>query len=303
LAKVALHLSDGLLEHKSFPKPLDHSKLQDYVHDITDLVDFVFGYLNDDLECIQSSVEKYFYSRQWMAGLDLNLSQVSWTHKTSETQNQMACRVASGDKVDCFYVKTYPCVPDVRELFVYKLLEHIGIGPQVHYIFPALSSTRAFYVATRECPFSPLSTLTLESSSLRSLVQLDLIWRVLCLRDCTTNSSSCGLADGRPVIVDFRITTENEIYSEPDIVDSFFAGNGEYNYAGLMKAAMAIPNDQKKTIMHQSLHEWNLVANMDKTALELDEIHRKIDFNNGFHDDLDVYIGSLKRTIQTLCAL
>jgi hypothetical protein len=130
--------------------------------------------------------------------------------------------------------------PNTKELFIYKLLQNIGIGPEAHFIIPTHGSTLTIYIATKDCHIRLLSQLTKESANIKALVQLDLISRVLCLRDCASKTSNCGqVANGKPMIIDFRIEKQSGGYAKPDILESFYRGNGEFNYSGLMEHALA----------------------------------------------------------------
>ncbi|EGF82390.1 hypothetical protein BATDEDRAFT_86618 [Batrachochytrium dendrobatidis JAM81] len=82
--------------------------------------------------------------------------------------------------------------PDTKELFVYKLLHHIGVGPESHFIIPSYGTKKTIYIATKDCHLVLLSSLTKDTTNKAALLQLDLISRILCLGDCTTNSSNFG---------------------------------------------------------------------------------------------------------------
>ncbi|KAJ3402330.1 hypothetical protein HDV05_008596, partial [Chytridiales sp. JEL 0842] len=101
---------------------------------------------------------------------------------------------------------------------------------------------------------------------------------VLCLRDCTTNTSNCGLlADGKPMIIDFRIENQFGGYFKSDILAKFTEGNGEFNYKGLMATAMhRVPQREKLEIMKESLDEWRLLENISKTEAEVNSFISKM---------------------------
>jgi hypothetical protein len=120
--------------------------------------------------------------------------------------------------------------PDTKELFIYKLLHHIGIGPEVHFIVPYHGSKMTIYIATKDCHLTLLSQLTKDTMNTNALVRLNFISRILCLCDCATNSSNCGQVDGKPIIVDFRIEKQSGGYFKSDIFNKFYQGNEEFNY-------------------------------------------------------------------------
>jgi hypothetical protein len=156
------------------------------------------------------------------------------------------------------------------------------------------------YIATKDCHLTLLSQLTKETMNKKALVQLDLISRILCLRDCATNSSNCGQVNDKPMIVDFRIEKQSGGYFKPDILSKFYQGNGEFNYSGLMAEAVVIPQDQKSLFLSSSLQEWSLVENIDKIALEMHPMIQKIVAKMKVDDDLERYVRDVKETIKIL---
>ena len=94
-----------------------------------------------------------------------------------------------------------------------------------------------------------LSILTKDTANSIALLRLDLISRILCLRDCATNSSNCGQVGETAMIVDFRIEKQSWGYVKPDILDTFYEGNSEFHYSGLMATAVKTPHAVKMDIM------------------------------------------------------
>ena len=134
----------------------------------------------------------------------------------------------------------------------------------------------------------------------KALVQLDLISRILCLRDCATNPSNCGQVNDKPMIVDFRIEKQSGGYFKSDILNTFYEGNGEFNYLGLMAEAVGVPQEQKSLILRDSFQEWNLVEMIDKVALEMHPMIQKIVTKVKVDDDLQRYVQDVKETIKIL---
>ena len=268
-------------------------------------------YLDGNAEVIQDAVEKYFFARHCKAGLDENLFQVSFSPKKSGIQTGFTCDISDGSQTTRYFIKTHQYgptednlksmqPPDTKELFIYKLLQNIGIGPDVHFIVPSHGSRLTIYIATKDCHLTLLSQLTKDTMNTKALVQLDLISRILCLRDCATNSSNCGQVNDKPMIVDFRIEKQSGGYFKPDILNKFYQGNGEFNYSGLMAEAVGIPQDQKSLFLRNSLQEWNLVEMIDKTASEMLKLIQKIVTKVKFDDDLQRYVQDVKETIKIL---
>lgn len=135
---------------------------------------------------------------------------------------------------------------------------------------------------------------------MKALVQLDLLSRILCLRDCATNTSNCGQVNGKPMIVDFRIEKQSGGYVKSDIVEKFYEGNGEFNYTGLMALAVGIPQDEKVCILKDSLQAWNLLDNIDRVELEMHPLIQTIIAKVQVDDDLLRYAQDVKATIKVL---
>ncbi|EPZ33030.1 Putative 5-3 exonuclease domain-containing protein [Rozella allomycis CSF55] len=142
------------------------------------------------------------------------------------------------------------------------------------------------YIASKEVSIQLLSQLTEKTFHSKPLIQLDLISRILCLRDCTTNGSNCGLVNNKPMIIDFSIEKQSNGYFKPDILNGFYEGNGEFNYLGLMKTATSLAPGEKLNILKQSLQEWNLIQKIEETKLEIDRLVRDYQDKMTFQNDL-----------------
>ena len=88
--------------------------------------------------------------------------------------------------------------------------------------------------ATKDGHLALMSQLTTETANTKTLVQLNLISRILCLHDCEMNSSKCGQVNGKPMIVDFHIDKQSGGYVKSSIAKQLYKGNGEFNYYGLI---------------------------------------------------------------------
>jgi hypothetical protein len=268
-------------------------------------------YLDGNTQIIQDAVDKYFFAQHCKAGLDENLFQISFSPKKSGIQTGFTCHVSNGSQTIRYFIKTHQYgptednpkslqPPDTKELFIYKLLNHLGIGPEVHFIVPSHGSKMTIYIATKDCHLTLLSELTMETAKMKSLVQLDLISRILCLRDCTTNSSNCGQVDGKPMIVDFRIEKQSCGYVKSDILNKFYEGNGEFQYSGLMELSVRIPKEEKLCILRESLQMWNLLESIDKIVSEMHPLNQRIVNKIKVDDDLKRYVQDVKDTIKIL---
>ncbi len=308
-AQVAYNFSNDLVRSKYVTNSRERYMLY------KTLLPKISAYLDGKQEMIMSATREYFIAQHSKAGHDQETLEITFGGKKSGIQTGLTCQVeveVGGKKQITFYfIKTHqhgPTVdnpksvnpPDAKELFLYKLLHRIGIGPEVHFIVPYHGTTRTIYIATKDCKLQPLSKLTSANVNLNSLLQLDLISRILCLRDCTTNSSNCGLYGDSPMIVDFRIEKPSHGYLKPDIVEKFIEGNHEFHYTGLMADAVRLPRDEKLLILKKSMETWNLLDNVDKTWLEVNQLVQKIATKIQVDDDLERYVKDVKVIIGIL---
>lgn len=305
-AKYALALSDQLIDNRFILSlPMKEQKV------FLTLVAILGEYLDGNAEVIQSAVREYFLVQHCSAGLDYSLFNVSFAPKKSGIQTGFTCNVSDGTQTVRYFIKTHQYgptednpkstrLPDTKELFVYKLLHLIGIGPQPHFIVSSHGTKSTIYIATKDCHLVLLSNLTQETANTSALVQLDLISCILCLRDCTTNTSNCGQVGQKPMIIDFLIEKQSKGYVKQDILDNFFGGTSEFNYAGLMEAAVKTPNAVKKDIMEKSLQEWKLLENIERAESEVIALIKIYGEKMLFENDLQQYVDDLKATVEAL---
>lgn len=151
---------------------------------------------------------------------------------------------------DTFYIKTHQNgissqhrisnLLDPREIFVYKFLFLIGIGPEVHFYF-SFTNPNDFYIATKtvdkiDNKFSTINDLITIDEEFRtsyqtcikykeSIVYVELLSKMLFLSDIASNSHSYGFIEKFESIegvkiVDFLIKDEY-IENEIDMVQRF----------------------------------------------------------------------------------
>jgi hypothetical protein len=302
-AKRALVFAKQLIENEFIPNlPIKDQQLYDI------LLPKIAEYLDGNAEVIQAAVREHFLAQHCKSGLDESLYDISFAPKKSGIQTGFICDVSNGTQTARYYIKTHQYgptednpkslkQPDTKELFVYKLLHYIGIGPQVHFIIPSHGTKRTIYIATKDCHLVLLSSLNKDTANNTALLQLDLISRILCLRDCTTNSSNCGQVGEKAMIIDFRIEKQSLGYAKPDILANFCEGNIETHYSGLVEAA---PNAGKIDIMKKSLQEWKLLESIERARLEIAGLVERCNGKMQLEDDLQKYVKDLKATVDVL---
>ena len=167
-----------------------------------------------------------------------------------------------------FYIKTHSGGPktstisfkstkavDIKEVFVYKLLELCNIGPTVHF---CKRSVKDFYIITEdlkendysfetfsqvvEDPIFIASTSSLTNKTdesklndillqmINSATMCDLFTRIFHLTDTLGNPDNFGFVNDECKLCDFTIIDGCHEESEQSLMSSFFKGNSRYNY-------------------------------------------------------------------------
>ena len=299
-AQLALQISDELIE-AGIGITLTNPELSQFLSSR----EYFACQLDGQREVIEHGCRAYFLNMHLNGGGSLENFTCIFSNKRSGDQSGVVALVGSLK----YYVKTHqhgPTLsnprsvarPDVKEVFIYTLLELMGVGPRVHFILPIHGLEVTLYIATEETLFVHLNDLTENTASITGLLELDLIARILCLSDCTTNGSNCGQAAGNPVVVDFRIM-EREDYGKSDIYNRFLRGNQEYNYTSLMLTAVSSSDAAKRSVAKGALQKWCLNSNItlaEKRSLDvMSSLH-----SNRSEEDLTRYIRGLRKTLNHL---
>jgi len=219
-------------------------------------------YINESIEALEKCARDYFEA--YFRSIGVRLDKVEFLAKNFGDQVGRKARITYWDEASktrqqvIYFIKTHQhgsasgsksIKPvDPKELFVYKVLEYIGLGPESHFFFNLLSQG-GFYIATRDLGsskptaaqkskiFKIYDTLkeivSPEESFLQGVTRADIISRIFCLRDVTTNPSNFGFVfnedEKKCKIFDFRIESQ-DTYEYIDIFKGFLEGNGMFNY-------------------------------------------------------------------------
>ncbi len=166
---------------------------------------------------------------------------------------------------------------------------------------------RTLYIATEDAKITLLSRLTTETASFPALLKLDLISRLLCLRDCGTNSSNCGQSGDEPMIIDFRIESQSYGYVNIDLIGAFLAGNVEFNYTGIMKDAARRGRDEKLIVIKEALDDWKLLERIQDAKHTIQQLIQNYQDSIVISNDLERYtegvclnISNLTRDVEKL---
>jgi hypothetical protein len=274
------------------------------------LLEKIAAWLDGNATVIKYVTQMYFLYRHCSNQYDYSTFHISFSRKNNGVQTGFICTVFNGSEKTRYYIKTHQngptetnikslFPPDLKEIFVYKLLYSIGLGPEVHIMIPFPGSKMSVYFASTECPITLLSKLYLDTYNLTALIQLDLISRILCIQDSTSNPDNCGQVGDKPMIIDFRIQSQNS-YVKSDILQRFYAGNGEFNYTGLMAQTIQLSQNEKLQILKQSLNDWNLLENISIVKQDVDQLISRNSSLINFINDLEKYTSDIKETVQVL---
>ncbi|XP_055308477.1 uncharacterized protein LOC129572533 [Sitodiplosis mosellana] len=224
-------------------------------------------YVDVDHEYIKMAAKFYFSIRFANRGENPDVEIAFKPKEKSGAQGGLICEVSkSGAQPTIYHIKTHLGIStltshhvgvDLRELFVYKLLELIKVGPKVHFLRNIHVSRFGIYIATEDVAgFTRKSEANMVEEQKS---QLDLLRHILFLVDL--HSANYGIDGERNLcIVDFQIGNHR---SSAD-GRSFLARN--------------------KTFAKKYIESWNLQSNLDtadhaiveqKKLLEAKHIDRK----------------------------
>ena len=244
-----------------------------------------------------------------------NVKDVSCFNKKNGNQMGTICHVTyTDDTIKKYYIKTHQFGPtesvsksrkhpDVKELLVYKILENIGLGPKVYFFWPVDISTKTLYIATEEVDikfYKPEYKVSFTSQEKTELIKLDLISRILCITDSTTNSGNFGydVANNKAYIIDFG-TNEQVSYYTKDLIKDFYSGNKTYNYTGPMKEVVSVSNNEKDRVIKEVCRNLQQCIN-DAKLFMLDLMNNNINVIINSKEVLEKYVTELSQTINDI---
>lgn len=209
--------------------------------------------------------------------------------------------------------------PSSRELFAIKLIELLGVGPEVHLVVPPNGGTdRHVFIVTKEVAgLVLLGELGTDGVSINAILKLHLLTRILSL--IYNDVTDSGMFGEEPKIIGFRIDEQYDYY-QPKLFEEFVAGKLEHDYCYPMPVSSESPPKSwmayamnsssrcdKLDILKNALLEWQLLEKLDMTMQEFDnfktEYKGKVLFNDERdNDDFCKYVKGVKKTVETLLA-
>ena len=231
---------------------------KDRTREFHDLEDSISAPLLQSTDLIQQASKDYFEHKYNATRLDfypkIEGVQLGATMKmTFLTQDAISKEIF-------FFIKTHrerstkssasKQAADLKELFIYKMLEIAGFGPKAHF-YGHENSSLILLIATQDLAFTKRSNVKKSFSTygdIRDSLQLnpdiifnfslfDILARIFFLYDATTNPGNIGQVsvaeEGGSYfkwkIVDFRIPSLDR-FVLPEIFQGFLNGNGMFNY-------------------------------------------------------------------------
>ncbi|KAJ2987935.1 hypothetical protein HDV02_005878, partial [Globomyces sp. JEL0801] len=252
-------------------------------------------YLDGNAKVIQANVKDYFLFQHGKAGLDQSLFDITFSPKKSGIQTGFTYSSIWTNRRQCEKHQTtrYKGAICLQAFESYRNWS----SNSFHY---TISQHKEDYLHRHQGLSFGLVVQLDQGYNNNALLQLDLISRILCLRDCTTNSSNCGQVGETAMIVDFRIEKQSRGYVKADILDKFFEGISEFHYSGLMATAIKVPYAVKLDVMKKSLQEWKLLESIEWAESEINGLVKRYGGKMRFEDDLQQYVTDLMTTLKVL---
>ena len=223
-------------------------------------------YIDESVQAIEECSRKYF--EHYFGQQNVKVTDIKFYPKISGVQfGRIAVVTSFSEETNVqqqitYYIKTHQHGSasgassvkqvDPKEIFVYKVLEYIGLGPKAHFFQNPISKC-SFYIATQDCGFSKdrekqndktFATYDkfkesmvvgehIDDGVIRGITKADIISRMFYLRDVTSNSTNFGFVcrgeKKKCKIIDFRIETQRN-YKYYGIFGWYLSGTGLMNY-------------------------------------------------------------------------
>lgn len=228
----------------------------------------IFQYINAQVKPLEEAARKYF--QQLFEHQEKRILNITFSSKTGGNQvgekMHIAFQTADSERKQqiTYYIKTHQYGStsqhssskpvDLKELFIYKVFEYIGVGQKIHFFFNPLS-LGGFYIASQDAEYTKnpdkaklfhtyeQTRDTIQTNAtevtIQGLASLDMLARIFRLRDVTTNPANFGrvlvnTTKQKWKILDFIIDTFAS-YGYDNIFEGFRQGNGAYNYEGYLR--------------------------------------------------------------------
>uniref|UniRef100_A0A1I7TIC9 PI3K/PI4K domain-containing protein n=1 Tax=Caenorhabditis tropicalis TaxID=1561998 RepID=A0A1I7TIC9_9PELO len=262
-------------------------------------------------ETIKNTIETFF--EELLMG---KKPKFSFDKKTEGTRTGIICTIEHQDTVKRYYVKTHHDAGrsvnalqeglDIRELFVYRLLERLGVGATIQFPTSTVGSKCFMYIAGLQIPnFKTLDEVEREEDDyahyVHPAIQMLTLFAVLSIGD--RHSKNVGVGnDKSPFIIDFCMNNLEVRDLDRDFVLRIRHSNkinnliDEYSF----KECVDIAVDFLKKIGFEKKTDEAVqyFIENDKKAFEENNLH----FSQDITDDLKQYIQVVKQNLNKFFA-
>lgn len=209
----------------------------------------------------------------------------------------------TNDKSITYYVKTHQNgsnlkkynenILDIKEIYIYKLLYNLDIGPEIHW-FKSLEFKKTIYIATRELDNN---CLDIEDE----IIKIDIITRILMLNDVMCNKSNVLQDKNKGYIIDFRIQKIVNVknpYLYDEIYNSFLSYKNDNYHENFNRYILHQNNKNKIKILKLVINKLNNFNDIVKNTYK--EIQDDIVIKEYNNIDLLIYIENIKSNYKNL---
>ncbi|KAI1727791.1 hypothetical protein Ddc_05110 [Ditylenchus destructor] len=289
-AKVMIHYQEQLIENQFFNDTPERTEMLKQCEEIcADVAPLLEG----DVYYIKQAAVSYFKAHP-----EIQQSEPVFSFE-KKTEGIRTGVIFTMTAITRFYIKTHQDgpesrsskstnPPDLKELFIYKVLEFTGIGPEAHFILPSHTSRKTIYIATREIQDLRLLEKLSKSGEMTPdmwKAMLTFAWLGIIFRLQDMHQQNCGMADGLPKIVDFHPQTSFAKWMQHKESKELFLA--EWEKKDSRKGAV----EMGKTF----LDTWQILESIDKAQIEVES------FDSGgveVTNDLKTYVGHVKKNAE-----
>uniref|UniRef100_A0AC34F9A5 Uncharacterized protein n=1 Tax=Panagrolaimus sp. ES5 TaxID=591445 RepID=A0AC34F9A5_9BILA len=298
-------------------------------------------YLGGMQAIIQTSVQAYFSQlNRKCEGKDAEFD-IKFGDKKGGTHGGITCFVKMHDMDSRkYYVKTHwsgmkrshspdTPAPNLREIFIYALLEELGVCPRVHFILPLPgTANKTLYIATEEVPgfeektrMDHLNAKT--ENTLHMLIELHVL--VCIFRIADLHSTNCGHYNHELRIIDCNVgdrSARSGVLKLCDSKKTTVSSLETYFYRGASGPAnifvsgdittpfrhvMASAGESyRRKVTKNALKRWNILQNIERAVNRTNKLKEKMK-DAGIEivstDDFEEYIGEIKANHNELLIL
>lgn len=244
--------------------------------------------------------------------------EVTFLEKKSGTRAGIIVKVINGNDVKIYFMKTYHNagsgtavhatskrhLPDLREMAAYRVLNHIGVGPEV--FFPYYEgSTYIYYICTEEIPgFQEVDKIEDDLNLQKTVVvEAYLLSLILGLRDL--NDENFGISNCKALaVIDFYVP-DSENFLKTNIMNEFKNRN---NFGTLSKSYEILAetrSEERIDVAKKALLRWKEIKQISSEIIGKEKIELRnhcIKFGSN-PVDVDKYLNDILSNYESICSI